>query len=174
MSKRGQIVVGLPEGGEDGFVLVTSLVILVVLTIIGMAALTTTQIEIQISGNDRVIRRQFYKADGAINYIIAKNHAPPPGTPVYAGLDCNNPPVIPGVGDVLEVDGLEQVDVDGDGLPDANIYLVVGNNNHVPPEIEVVSCATLNSATAQITAGIRFSNGGPLQDPGDENTYNIQ
>ncbi len=49
---------------ERGFVLITSLMILVVLTIIGIAATNTTMIELQISGNDKVARINFYEAEG--------------------------------------------------------------------------------------------------------------
>jgi Tfp pilus assembly protein PilX len=41
---------------EEGFVLVIALLILVFLTIIGISATTTTQIELQISGNEKSYR----------------------------------------------------------------------------------------------------------------------
>lgn len=49
---------------EDGFVLVTAMVMLVILTLLGTFALNTTIFELQISGNDRVAKQTFYKADG--------------------------------------------------------------------------------------------------------------
>jgi hypothetical protein len=48
---------------EEGFVLVTALLIMVVLTIIGIAATTNTSIELQIAGNDKVRKTTFYQAD---------------------------------------------------------------------------------------------------------------
>jgi len=52
---------------EDGFVLVTCLMILVVLTLLGIAATTNTSLELQIAGNDRVHKETFYSAEaGAI------------------------------------------------------------------------------------------------------------
>jgi hypothetical protein len=51
---------------EDGFVLVTAMVMLVILTLLGTFALNTTIFELQISGNDRVAKQTFYKADGGI------------------------------------------------------------------------------------------------------------
>ncbi len=49
---------------EEGFVLVASLMILLVLTIIGISATRTTVIELMISGNEKVYKNTFYKADG--------------------------------------------------------------------------------------------------------------
>lgn len=48
---------------ERGFVLIVSLLMLVVLMIIGIAATNTTTIELQISGNDKVAKQTFYQAD---------------------------------------------------------------------------------------------------------------
>lgn len=49
---------------EQGFVLIVSLLMLVVLMIIGIAATNTTTLELQISGNDKVSKQTFYQADG--------------------------------------------------------------------------------------------------------------
>ena len=48
---------------EEGSVLIISLIMLVLLTLIGMSSTTTTQIDIQISGNERSSVRDFYVAD---------------------------------------------------------------------------------------------------------------
>ena len=48
---------------EQGFVLITSLLMLTVLMIIGIAATNTTDIELQISGNDKANTMTFYAAD---------------------------------------------------------------------------------------------------------------
>jgi|LGOV01.1.fsa_nt_gb hypothetical protein len=48
---------------EHGFVLITSLLMLTVLMIIGIAATNTTTIELQISGNDKVAKQTFYQAE---------------------------------------------------------------------------------------------------------------
>jgi len=49
---------------ERGFVLITSMMMLVVLMIIGIAATNTTTIELQISGNDKAATMNFYEAEG--------------------------------------------------------------------------------------------------------------
>jgi hypothetical protein len=51
------------RNNEQGFVLILALVMLVVLTIIGIAATNTTIIELQISGNDKTAQMAFYGAD---------------------------------------------------------------------------------------------------------------
>ena len=52
---------------EDGFVLITSMLILLVLTILGIAAITNTDIELQIAANDRRHKETFYAAEaGAV------------------------------------------------------------------------------------------------------------
>ena len=51
---------------EQGFVLITSLLMLTVLMIIGIAATNTTTIELQISGNDKVAKQTFYQAEAGI------------------------------------------------------------------------------------------------------------
>lgn len=50
---------------DKGFVLITALLIMVVLTIIGIAATTNTSLELQIAGNDKVHKQAFYGAEGA-------------------------------------------------------------------------------------------------------------
>ncbi|RJX28225.1 MAG: hypothetical protein C4531_12550 [Desulfurivibrio sp.] len=49
---------------EDGFVLVASLLILLILVIIGIAATNNSIIELQIAGNEKVHKQTFYQADG--------------------------------------------------------------------------------------------------------------
>jgi hypothetical protein len=49
---------------EDGFLLVLTMFVLVVLTLIGIAATNSSRIELQIAGNDRLHKETFYQADG--------------------------------------------------------------------------------------------------------------
>ena len=49
---------------ERGSALVVALLMLVVLTLIGISASTTTTFELQISGNDKLYKMAFYQADG--------------------------------------------------------------------------------------------------------------
>ena len=56
---------------EEGSVLVVALLILVLLTIIGISATTTTNIELQIAGNEKFHKIAFYHADSGV-YTIPK------------------------------------------------------------------------------------------------------
>ena len=48
---------------EDGVVLVLGLITLVLLTLIGASATTTSQLEAEISGNDKTYKQAFYAAE---------------------------------------------------------------------------------------------------------------
>jgi len=49
---------------EEGFVLILALMIMLVLTILGIAANRNTSTELMISGNDSLQKQTFYQADG--------------------------------------------------------------------------------------------------------------
>jgi len=49
---------------ERGSILVIALIVLMMLTLIGIAITTTASLELQIAGNDRLHKTAFYKADG--------------------------------------------------------------------------------------------------------------
>jgi Tfp pilus assembly protein PilX len=51
---------------EDGYVMVLALVILVLLSIIGIAATNTSNTEVKISGNEQLYKIVFYAADAGI------------------------------------------------------------------------------------------------------------
>ncbi|MFO7761179.1 MAG: PilX N-terminal domain-containing pilus assembly protein [Desulfobia sp.] len=76
--------------GEEGFILVTSLLVLLVLVIIGISATTNTTIELQIAGNAKEAQKSFYLADSGINvspHLIAtavEDGAPPTGVDLGA------------------------------------------------------------------------------------------
>ncbi|MBC8551150.1 MAG: hypothetical protein H8D23_16010 [Candidatus Brocadiales bacterium] len=50
---------------EDGFVLVVSLLVMLILIIIGIAATNTTITELQIAGNEKISQQTFYVAESA-------------------------------------------------------------------------------------------------------------
>ena len=54
---------GQRNSGEQGFVLVAALMVMLVLTIIGIIATTNTSTELQIAGNDKVYKETFYNAE---------------------------------------------------------------------------------------------------------------
>ena len=61
---------------EGGFVLVVALMIMAILSLIGLAGLTTSMFEVQIAGNEWVAKQTFYQADGGIGlaeHLIFEN-----------------------------------------------------------------------------------------------------
>ena len=67
---------------EKGSVLLIAVLILVVLTVIGISAITTSTIEIQIAGNEMLYKTNFYAADGGTEVgreLIEQNLACPNG-----------------------------------------------------------------------------------------------
>ena len=54
---------------EKGTALLMSLIMLLLLTLIGFAAVTTSNIEVQISGNQRVANTAFYAFEAGIECI---------------------------------------------------------------------------------------------------------
>jgi len=52
--------------GQKGIALVVALIMLLVLTFIGLAAISTTSYEARIAGNERVYNNAFYAGDGGI------------------------------------------------------------------------------------------------------------
>ena len=55
---------------SEGAVLVIALMLLAVLTILGVAALNTTTTEMRISGNEKVYKEAFYRAEAGIAYSV--------------------------------------------------------------------------------------------------------
>jgi hypothetical protein len=58
--------VGRLLGSDRGVALIFALVLLLVVTIMGSSATLTSQIDLKLSGNTKVIRTSFYVADGGI------------------------------------------------------------------------------------------------------------
>jgi hypothetical protein len=56
---------------QDGIALVITLLIMLVASVIGFAAMTTTDIEVRISGNNHWGNQAFYAADGAVEVALA-------------------------------------------------------------------------------------------------------
>jgi hypothetical protein len=56
---------------EGGIALVITLLIMLVASVIGFAAMTTTDIEVRISGNNHWGNQAFYAADGGVEVALA-------------------------------------------------------------------------------------------------------
>jgi len=55
---------------ETGSVLLVAMLILIVLTLIGIAATNTSTIEIQIAGNEKSYKQAFYSADAGVSWAL--------------------------------------------------------------------------------------------------------
>jgi len=53
-----------PVRNEEGFVLVAAMMVLLILVVLGISATSTSMLEVQIAGNERVGKTTFYEADG--------------------------------------------------------------------------------------------------------------
>ncbi len=53
------------KNDDAGFILVTTLLILVILSLIGIAGTRNSSVELQIAGNDKTIKETFYDAESA-------------------------------------------------------------------------------------------------------------
>lgn len=84
---------------ENGFVLVATLLVLLLLVMIGIAALNTTTVELQIAGNEKVHNETFYAAEAGAELAVEvmeqnvfcpdgfDSTAPAASNPDYADLD---------------------------------------------------------------------------------------
>ncbi len=68
MTSGSTVLHSMPE--EDGFILVTTLVILILLVVLGISTTTNTNIELKIAGNDKVSKQNLSMAEGG-SYIEA-------------------------------------------------------------------------------------------------------
>lgn len=56
---------------EEGSILIFALLVMLVLTVIGLSASTTTEIELKITNNDTLNKKAFSSADAGISYAIS-------------------------------------------------------------------------------------------------------
>ena len=60
--------------GHQGVSLVIALMILLVLTLIGISAISTTTFETNIAGNNRLYNRAFYSSDAGVDYFFSRGN----------------------------------------------------------------------------------------------------
>ena len=122
---------------ERGSVLLVSVLVLLLLTIIGIFATTTTDIELRISGNEKLAKIAFYEADGGTEFcreLLEQNIACPEGFPTVTSETYAIIP--PGETHGVFVDTpvfyLNEKDEDDPSLPcDANRDIHIPNNYDV-------------------------------------------
>jgi len=59
---------------DSGVSLVIALLILLVLTLIGISAISTTTFETNIAGNNRLYNRAFYSSDAGVDYFFSRGN----------------------------------------------------------------------------------------------------
>jgi hypothetical protein len=59
---------------QKGVSLVIALIILLVLTLLGISAITTTTFETNIAGNERLYNRAFYTTDSGVDYFFSRGN----------------------------------------------------------------------------------------------------
>lgn len=136
---------------EKGSTLVLALMILVILTLLGIAATNTSIIEIQIAGNEKAYQEAFFKADAGISFVVA---------------EC------PPVGDPYTVHTVIEGDLDNDGSNDFRITYLPSDLLPSKMEYEIQSDSSGGRGNASIVAGVRYpTQGGALEGTGEEGEY---
>jgi len=78
---------------EKGSVLVVGMLILIVLTLIGIAAINTSKVETDIAGNELSYKKEFYHADAGISWAV--NNATEGWATIYNDGDDMTPGIMP-------------------------------------------------------------------------------
>ena len=112
---------------ENGSVIVLALIMLVLLTLLGMAVSRTSSIEVQIASNDQQAVDNLYKAESADHYAIELSRIWLDDTFLQAAEDAAQvkiPTLNPDPSDI-DGDGAPDadLDIDGDGTPDIQIEI---------------------------------------------------
>jgi len=120
---------------ENGSVIVLALIMLVLLTLLGMAVTRTSSIEVQIASNDQQAVDYLYKAESADHYTIELSNTWL--TDAFLTTTANAANIrIPPTRD-LDGDGVDDVnlDIDGDGTDDFQIEIrcIEGSGTNIPP-----------------------------------------
>jgi hypothetical protein len=148
---RGSIV-----GNENGAVLIAALMILVLLTIIGIASTMVSNTEIQISTNELVYQQNFYRAEGAtieaaelLDGLADPKSSPPawlePDIDQISNTDIHN--------DAFWISGLS------DTIPQASSTL--DNTNFVVLSEGIVSGTSLGMGSSKVHAYSVFGRSAP-------------
>ena len=143
---------------EEGSVLVVALIILVLLTIIGISASDISNIEIQIAGNERIYKRNFYRAEAAAMHGIQLMED--------AELDLDPPPWLKKDKTLNEL--IDDTFWNANSRPslDAQATYIAGNEQLVPGasldmsrttvyQYDVLGRSTLNDGRVTIGVGFR-------------------
>jgi len=129
---------------ENGSVIVLALIMLVLLTLLGMAVSRTSSIEVQIASNDSRANENLYKAESADHYAIELSNTwltdaflTAAETAAQIVIPTSNP---------------DPKDIDGDGAPDANLDIDGDGNDDIKIEIRCIEGTGTDIGTLSATA----------------------
>jgi hypothetical protein len=126
------------QSNDAGYVLMITMFLLLMLTVIGIAAIHTSSIEMKISGNNKQMVQDFYAAEGALITVLENSGW-------WLGDDFLN-------GGERVAGWSGEVDFDGDGAKDAlvevrcvepsksNIAAISRSANRVPADGHIAPC----------------------------------
>jgi len=115
---------------ENGSVIVLALILLVLLTLLGMAVTRTTSIEVQIASNVSRAADNLYKAESADHYAIELSNTWM--TDAFLQQAANAAQI------VIPSSNLDPNDIDGDGSPDVNLDIDGDGNDDIRIEIRCI------------------------------------
>ena len=124
---------------ENGSVVVLALIVLVMLTLLGMAVSRTSSIEVQIASNDQQSVDNLYKAESADHYAIELSRVWLSDAFLMASDTVANVKIPTTNPDPSDIDGDgspdANLDIDGDGNPDIQIEIrcIEGSGNPISP-----------------------------------------
>lgn len=140
-------IIKTAKSNEAGYVLVITMFLLLMLTVIGIAATNTSSVEIQISGNHKKMVHDFYAAEGALIAVLENSGW-------WLGDDFLN-------GGERVAGWSGEVDFDGDGTNDAfvevrcvepsrsNIAALSRAANSVPADRHIAPCPVNSGYSAR-------------------------
>jgi hypothetical protein len=152
---------------EDGSIIILAMIMLVLLTLLGVAATTTSTIEVRVADNEKSHKIAFYAADAGIEA----------GRAVLNILKTNDignwDNLLQGIQLVGQSEGVADLDavIDADGgrnVGPATFNLAVGDNNDLDGNSQVdtdniiilTSTGSYENAQAQVRAYVRYSGAG--------------
>lgn len=129
---------------ENGSVMVLALILLVLLTLLGMAVTRTTSIEVQIASNDSRAADNLYKAESADHYAIELSDTWM--TDAFLQQAANAAQI------VIPSSNLDPNDIDGDGSPDVNLDIDGDGNDDIRIEIRCIEGSGADIGTLSAAA----------------------
>ena len=134
---------------EDGFVLITAMVVMIAVSLLGIAALNTTTFETMIAGNEKFAQEQFFLADSGVNLFMVNGTEPAILQAQGTGFVCQD-----------DLTGTSSVGHYSPGnIPGNNVWIFFAERTlSIPPVDEFRICAVRGNGQtiASLTVGINF------------------